>query len=147
MVTEILIQLAETRPVLESSVVAVFIASEEGGGLGVGVDELVKHGKLDHLKDGPIIWVDSADSQPCVGTASSITWHLRANGKLFHSGLPHRGINSIELVQEACKYLQDKFYSTFGPHPEVIMPPDSPPANVYLLARSLTVARAPDPYS
>ena len=28
---------------------------------------LVKDGKLDHLKNGPIYWVDSADVNPCMG--------------------------------------------------------------------------------
>ena len=34
---------------------------------GVGVDKLVETGKLDHLKGGPVFWVDSADSHPCMG--------------------------------------------------------------------------------
>ena len=34
---------------------------------GVGVDKLVETGRLDHLKGGPVFWVDSADSQPCMG--------------------------------------------------------------------------------
>ena len=34
---------------------------------GVGVDKLVETGKLDHLKGGPLFWVDSADSNPCMG--------------------------------------------------------------------------------
>ena len=33
----------------------------------VGVDMLMKDGKLDHLKNGPIYWVDSADVNPCMG--------------------------------------------------------------------------------
>ena len=37
---------------------------------GVGVDMLVKDGKLDHLKNGPIYWVDSADVNPCIGEGS-----------------------------------------------------------------------------
>lgn len=36
---------------------------------GVGVDKLVECGKLDHLKNGPIYWVDSADTNPCMGEA------------------------------------------------------------------------------
>jgi len=28
---------------------------------------LVKDGKLEHLKNGPIYWVDSADVNPCMG--------------------------------------------------------------------------------
>ena len=34
---------------------------------GVGVDKLVETGRLDHLKGGPVFWVDSADSHPCMG--------------------------------------------------------------------------------
>ena len=42
--------------------------SEESTAIpGVGVDMLVKDGKLDHLKNGPIYWVDSADVNPCMG--------------------------------------------------------------------------------
>ena len=37
---------------------------------GVGVDMLMKDGKLDHLKNGPIYWVDSADVNPCIGEES-----------------------------------------------------------------------------
>ena len=33
----------------------------------VGVDMLMKDGKLDHLKNGPIYWVDAADVNPCMG--------------------------------------------------------------------------------
>ena len=42
--------------------------SEESTAIpGVGVDMLVKDGKLDHLKNGPMYWVDSADINPCMG--------------------------------------------------------------------------------
>eukprot|EP01047_Picozoa_sp_COSAG01_P054919 COSAG01_NODE_6056_length_3876_cov_9.951019_4_plen_142_part_00 len=76
------------------AVVVVFIASEESTKIqDVGVDMLVKEGKLEHLKNGPVFWCDSADSQPCIGTAAAIQWTIKANGYLFHSGLPHKGIN------------------------------------------------------
>ena len=58
--------------------------------VGVGVDQLLKDGKLESLKDGPVYWVDSADSQPCMGTASAVMWTLKCRGRLFHSGLPHK---------------------------------------------------------
>jgi hypothetical protein len=38
---------------------------------GVGVDGLMAAGKLDKLKNGPVYWVDSADSEPCIGTAGA----------------------------------------------------------------------------
>lgn len=49
------------------------------------------------------------------GTASAAVWKLRANGRLFHSGLPHKGINSLELASEAVAYIQKKFYEDFPP--------------------------------
>lgn len=51
---------------------------------------LLKEGKLDELAKGPVYWVDSADSHPCMGTAAAVMWKLRAEGHLFHSGLPHK---------------------------------------------------------
>ena len=44
------------------------LTSEESTAIpDVGVDMLMKDGKLDHLKNGPIYWVDSADVNPCMG--------------------------------------------------------------------------------
>ena len=97
----------------------MFIAAEESTAIpDVGVDALLKHGKLDKFKNGPIYWVDSADSNPCIGTASAAMWTFRAEGRLFHSGLPHKGINSLELADEAVAYLQKKFYEDYSPHPK-----------------------------
>ena len=43
-------------------------SSEENGTIpNVGVDMLLKNGKLDILKNGPIYWIDSADMDPCIG--------------------------------------------------------------------------------
>jgi acetylornithine deacetylase len=33
-----------------------------------------------------------------------------AKGKLFHSGLPHKAINAVELVYEAIRVVQQRFY-------------------------------------
>lgn len=55
LVAELMRQLAETKPQLKSTVVVVFIASEENSSIpGVGVDALVKDGLLDKLKHGPL---------------------------------------------------------------------------------------------
>ena len=90
--------------------------SEESTAIpGVGVDKLMEVGKLDELKNGPIFWVDSADSHPCMGTAGCTMWTLRVEGRLFHSGLPHKGINSLELAMEVINYIQNKFYQEFPP--------------------------------
>jgi len=110
--------LAERKPSLSRSVVALFIAGEEGGEMGVGVDLVVGDGHIDELKNGTCYWIDSADSQPCTGTAGAMQWHLKATGRLFHSGLPHRGINSLELASEAMAIVQRRFYEDFPPCPE-----------------------------
>jgi hypothetical protein len=39
-------------------------------------------------------WIDTADKQPCIGTGGMIPWHLKATGKLFHSGLAHKVFGS-----------------------------------------------------
>lgn len=55
LVSELMRRLGETKPQLKSTVVAVFIASEENSSIpGVGVDALVKDGLLDKLKQGPL---------------------------------------------------------------------------------------------
>jgi len=119
LLTDLLITLAETKPALSPTVVVVFIANEENGTFpGIGVDQLDKEGYLEPLKAGPVFWIDSADSQPCVGTAGNIQWRLKAVGKLFHSGLPHKGINSIELAMDAVNLLQKRFYEDFPKHPQ-----------------------------
>merc|ERR1712137_919018 len=101
LVTCLFLELAKQKPDLAVTVNAVLIASEEATCPGVGIDELMNQGRLSHLKNGPIIWVDCADSQPCIGTAAAMPWHLEFTGKLFHSGLPHKAINSLEFGMEA----------------------------------------------
>jgi acetylornithine deacetylase len=55
LVTELMKKLAQTKPKLKSTVVAVFIANEENSAItGVGVDALVQDGLLNKLKDGPL---------------------------------------------------------------------------------------------
>ena len=107
--TDLLATLGETKPALKRSIVVVFIANEENGSFkGIGVDQLAKEGYMDQLKNGPLFWIDAADSQPCIGTAGNATWSLKAVGKLFHSGLPHKGINAIEFAMDAVNYIQSK---------------------------------------
>lgn len=119
LVSELMRRLGETKPQLKSTVVAVFIASEENSSIpGVGVDALVKDGLLDKLKKGPLFWIDTADKQPCIGTGGSIPWKLHVTGKPFHSGLPHKAINPLELAMEALKEIQSRFYRDFPAHPK-----------------------------
>ncbi|KAL1515102.1 hypothetical protein AB1Y20_004165 [Prymnesium parvum] len=114
LITELLLQLAITKPKLRRTVTAVFICNEENGVVeGIGVDQLMETGKMDHIKSGPVFWIDVADMHPCIGTAGSLTWTLKATGKLFHSGLPHKGINALELANAAVAELQTRFYKDF----------------------------------
>ncbi|XP_068305317.1 acetylornithine deacetylase-like isoform X2 [Pyrus communis] len=119
LVTELMRRLAEIKPKLKSTVVAVFIANEENSSIsGVGVDALVKDGLLSKLKDGPLFWIDTADKQPCIGTGGMIPWKLHVTGKLFHSGLAHKAINPLQLAMEALKEIQLRFYRDFPPYPK-----------------------------
>eukprot|EP00197_Chlamydomonas_leiostraca_P004747 CAMPEP_0202867528 /NCGR_PEP_ID=MMETSP1391-20130828/9483_1 /ASSEMBLY_ACC=CAM_ASM_000867 /TAXON_ID=1034604 /ORGANISM="Chlamydomonas leiostraca, Strain SAG 11-49" /LENGTH=429 /DNA_ID=CAMNT_0049547581 /DNA_START=14 /DNA_END=1303 /DNA_ORIENTATION=- len=119
LLTELFRHLGATRPKLRRTVVGVWIANEENSKvLGIGVDELVKRGEMSHLKQGPLYWVDVADSQPCIGTGGILAWQLTAHGKMFHSGIPHKAVNPIELAMEGLRVMQDRFYQDFPAHPE-----------------------------
>jgi len=110
-------ELARKRPNLEANVIAVFICSEEATDVpGIGVDGLEKDGYLEPLKNGTCLWIDASDSEPCIGTAGALQWHLKVTGKRFHSGFPNYAINPIELGSESVQVLQDKFYKEFPPH-------------------------------
>lgn len=118
MITDFIATLAEAKVPLKTSLTVIFIANEENGSFaGIGIDQLAKEGYMDCLKAGPLFWVDSADSQPCIGTAGNIQWELNIKGKLFHSGLPHKGINSIEMGGDVMNYIQKRFYEDFKQHP------------------------------
>lgn len=116
LITDMFIQLAEKRPILKRSIWAVLIASEEYATEGVGIEKMHEDGKLEKFRNGPIYWIDTSDKQPCIGCATAITWSMTANGLLGHSGLPNNAINSIEFGDEACKYIQDRFYEDFPKH-------------------------------
>ncbi len=119
LLTDLLCTLAEHKPALKTSVVVVFIVNEENSSfVGLGVDQLAKEGYLDKLKSGPLFWIDAADSQPCIGSAGNLQWKMKVTGKLFHSGLPHKGINSIELAMDAVAYIQRRFFQDFKRLPQ-----------------------------
>ncbi|CAE7939818.1 unnamed protein product [Symbiodinium sp. KB8] len=118
LLTLFLRELGRTKPALKRSIVVVFIAAEEGGEKNIGVDAVLKNGKLEEARNGPVYWVDSADSNPCCGTAGALSWSLKCRGRLFHSGFPNKAINSIELANEAIAFIQERFYNDFKPLPE-----------------------------
>jgi len=114
LLTDLMATSAEKRVALETSVVIVFIANEENSGFeGVGVDQLVREGYMEHLLPGPLFWIDSADTHPCIGTAGMLQWRIKTNGKLFHSGMPHRGINSVEMAMDVVSRIQANFFRDF----------------------------------
>jgi|EP00927_Polykrikos_kofoidii_P066415 acetylornithine deacetylase len=116
LLTCVLKELGKNKPKLKQNVVVVFIAAEEGGESGVGVDRVLEAGKLEEARNGPLFWVDAADSQPCCGSFGSLGWSLKCNGRVFHSGFPHKGINSIEIASEVLSYVQGRFYEEFPGH-------------------------------
>lgn len=119
LITDFLIHLAETRPPLRSSITAVFIANEEAGApIGIGIDYLLQRGLLEPLRRGPVFWLDSYDIHPNIATGGLLLWRLILRGKGFHSGMPHRGINALELAMAVVPWLQDKFYGAFPRLPE-----------------------------
>jgi len=121
LLTDIILTLAEKRPALKTSIVIIFIANEECHEVkGIGVDRLHQEGYMNELKKGPVFWVDSADSQPCIGSAGCVQWQLTVTGKAFHSGLPHHSINPIEMAMDAVRYIQKKFYREYPSHPKEV---------------------------
>lgn len=119
LMTELFRNLGSKKPVIKPTVIGVFIANEENATLpGIGVDAMVDRGMLEVCKAGPLYWIDTADSQPCIGTGGIAAWTLTAFGKLFHSGLPHKAVNPIELAMDAVLEMQRRFYEDFGPHPQ-----------------------------
>ena len=112
-------QLAESEVALDHSVVAVIIADEELSNThGVGIRRLVKDGRLNHLRDGPLYWIDSADFGPTTATAGMALWRLAIEGKATHSGFPQNGINAAELANEVTRALQQWFYTNYPAHPK-----------------------------
>ncbi|XP_004148485.1 acetylornithine deacetylase [Cucumis sativus] len=119
LLTQLMLKLAQTKPILKSSVVVMFIVSEENNSIpNIGVERLYADGYFDILQGGPLYWVDTADSQPCIGTGGSLTWTINTKGKLFHSGMPDKAINALELAMDALKDIQLKFYKDFPAVPK-----------------------------
>lgn len=116
LLTCLFIQLAKLKPVLHIDLFAVLIVDEEAGDSPIGVQELCKQGEFEKMKNGPLIWLDSADCQPNIGSGGVVGWSLTATGKLAHSGFPHTGINAIELAMDALSVIQKAFYQHFPPH-------------------------------
>lgn len=70
---------------------------------------LLRDGKLDDLKNGPLYWVDTSDSQPCLGCASAAMWTLTCTGRLFHSGLPHKVRHAYISTYDQYVHINDMY--------------------------------------
>jgi acetylornithine deacetylase len=47
-----------------------------------------------------------------------MVWSVFVEGKGFHSGLPNKAINALELGMEVVAILQKRFYADFPRHPK-----------------------------
>jgi len=116
LITELLVELATQKPKLKTTIVVVFIANEENSDIpDIGVDGLIKNGKLNHLKKGYMYWIDASDTNPCIGTAACVSWKLKAQGLMGHSGLPHKAVNALYLGYEAVSEICNKVHTAFPP--------------------------------
>lgn len=59
--------LALAKVKLRRTVSVLFIADEENGAGNCGVERVAEMGKMEFMKNGPVYWLDCADSQPCIG--------------------------------------------------------------------------------
>eukprot|EP01094_Clydonella_sp_ATCC50884_P000867 TRINITY_DN10648_c0_g1_i1.p1 TRINITY_DN10648_c0_g1~~TRINITY_DN10648_c0_g1_i1.p1 ORF type:complete len:453 (-),score=150.12 TRINITY_DN10648_c0_g1_i1:72-1430(-) len=120
LLTDLFVQLDEKRPSLGGlRVVGVLIADEEAGGnsaVDIGVEALAKHGHLESLKGGPLVWLDCADGQPNIGSGGVVQWELKASGTTTHSGFPHKAVNALEFASDALQDIQAAFYRAFPRH-------------------------------
>lgn len=117
--TELLAELLEQRVVPKRTLHFVFIANEEESSVpGIGLDYLAAQGHLEAVTRGPVIWLDSADFGPTLGTGGIGAWELIAEGKPGHSGMPQNCINALELGMAAVFELESWFHKTYPPHPK-----------------------------
>ena len=87
MLAQLMRNLAENNVQLDINVFVVMIANEENSSIsGVGVDEMERRGELKELAHGPLVWMDSANFGPTLGTAGMCVWKLTVTGKKCHSG-------------------------------------------------------------
>lgn len=119
LVTDLLVQLAETGARPRRTLRVVFISNEEEAPIAeIGLDWVVGQGYIDDLKRGPVYWLDSADFGPTVGTGGVWRWQLTATGVPGHSGMMHNCVNALELGMAATLELVRWFREEYPPHPD-----------------------------
>jgi len=119
LLTELLCALADGGERPRRTLTAIMIANEESAPVpGLGMDHLVESGRLDALRGAPLLWIDSADFGPTVGTGGVVRWTLTAQGVPGHSGMTHNCVNALELAMASTLWLRDRFAERYGPHPD-----------------------------
>jgi acetylornithine deacetylase/succinyl-diaminopimelate desuccinylase-like protein len=117
--TDLLAQMAERGERPTKTLTVVMIANEEDQAIPeIGLDYVVRAGKMDSLKGGPVYWLDSADFGPTIGTAGVTGWELLVSGVAGHSGMPQNCVNALELAMAASLALSSHFRKAFPPHPD-----------------------------
>lgn len=117
LLTDMFIQLAKQRAETKHSIIAVMIANEECSHIrGIGIDKLASEGRIEQLKNGPVYWLDSADSNPTIGSGSVNSWRLTIKGRQFHSGMPQYAINPLEVAFQVVQKMQEEFYRKYPAH-------------------------------
>lgn len=119
LLTELLGDLAERGVVPNRTIQVLLIANEEESSVpGIGLDYFVAARGLSTLSKGPLVWLDSADFGPTLGTGGIATWELVATGVPGHSGMPQNCVNALELVMAASLELATWFAEAYPPHPD-----------------------------
>jgi acetylornithine deacetylase len=119
LLTELLRALAADRRRPRRTLTVVMIANEESSPIaGLGMEAVVASGRLDVLRGAPLIWLDSADFGPTVGTGGVVRWRLETKGVPGHSGMTHNCVNALELAMAATLWLREQFEQCAPAHPE-----------------------------
>jgi len=119
LLTELLVDLVEQGIRPNRTLHVVMISNEEESSVpGIGLDYLDEQGHLEALTRGPMIWLDSADFGPTLGTGGIAAWELIAEGVPGHSGMPQNCVNALELLMVASLELSRWFKLAYPPHPK-----------------------------
>jgi acetylornithine deacetylase len=119
LLVQMLKDLSKNNVKLDYTIGVVLIADEEcGDDPTVGVSNLSKKGYLDFLKNGPVYWLDEADTYPVVGSGTMMSWELTTYGKRGHSGMTFNTINPILLSFQVIQSMLKVFKDNFPEHPD-----------------------------
>ncbi len=119
LLTELLCALGEAEQRPRRTLTVVMIANEESSPVaGLGMDYLLASGRLDPLAGAPLVWLDSADFGPTVGTGGVVRWRLDVHGFSGHSGMTHNCVNALELAMATTLWLREQFSTIAPAHPE-----------------------------